>query len=268
MLDILVRIQVQVLPREPRSQLSTVNIFSWSKTGYILSSTFWIKYQLQESFLISYWFNWLRFPEQCFDFQCQYHVTFCMQSWWISFVWVLDVQDSFLSPSVAALMAASVAASLAAKVQIHQFCGAMINDPKYNISHLFTDNFSAVYIDPGFQNMIRLYMISLSWFNHNHMILTQPCVWCGKWKIAARLWKRTSKHFCNKWEVELAQCKRCSFQLFSTRRTLSTWKRAIWGLATELVVNAVANVVADKIYFVNKCSLKPTFFHINRPGRR
>ena len=60
-------------------------------------------------------------------------------------MWVLDVQDSFLSPSVAALMAASVAASLAAKIQIHQFSGAMINDPKYNISHLFKANFSAVY---------------------------------------------------------------------------------------------------------------------------
>lgn len=69
-----------------------------------------------------------------------------------------------------------------------------------------------------------------------------------------RLWKWTVKLVDNKREAEPTlsrnkgcQSKRGSFELFSTSRTLIAWKGTIPGLAAELVVFAVANVIADKI---------------------
>lgn len=77
---------------------------------------------------------------------------------------------------------------------------------------------------------------------------------CGKWSIVVRLWKWTVKLVDNKREAEPTlsrnkgcQSKRGSFELFSTSRTLIAWKGTIPGLAAELVVFAVANVIADKI---------------------
>ena len=125
-------------------------------------------------------------------------------------------------------------------------------------------------IDPGFLNMIRPCMIRPSWFDHDHVILSNSiCTW----------WKMEDSSCCEVVGTDTSETLSEVSSIISGRQaqlyvktkegkakgvptncflpeeeSFSAWKGAIRRSVAEVESIAVSDVILDKIYVVNKSS--------------